>query len=273
MKLLEYNISPCVRAFSTMREGGFSKGAYGEFNANAFCGDQKEAVAANRQILANEIGIPQENFVYTHQVHSTFVREVNAHFVSMPKTERQNLLEGVDALVTNLPGYCLCISTADCIPVIIYDEKNQAIACVHAGWRGTLRRIVEVALEKMVNTYGTQPCDCKAVIGPGISLENFEVGDEVYEAFQGAGFDMETIAMRPQGQFAVTDNILSIRKEKWHINLPLCNTLQLTNMGVPAENIHNSCICTFDDYEHYFSARRLGIKSGRMITGAMIKPL
>lgn len=271
MKLLEYDIASEVRAFSTMREGGFSRGNYGEFNANAFCGDDKQAVANNRQILANEIGIPKENFIYTHQIHSTFVRVVNESFVSMSLAERQNLLEGVDALITNLPNFCLCISTADCIPIVIYDPEHHAVACVHAGWRGTLRRIAEIVMEKMTVTYGTNPAQCKAVIGPGISLEHFEVGDEVYDAFQSAGFDMPSITMRPNGQFAVVDGTLSILKEKWHIDLPTCNMQQLQACGIPTENIQLSNICTYANHDKYFSARRLGVKSGRMITGVMLK--
>lgn len=271
MKLLEYDIAPEVRAFSTMREGGFSRGNYGEFNANAFCGDDKQAVANNRQILANEIGIPKENFIYTHQIHSTFIRVVDQRFVNLPMAERQNLLEGVDALITDQPNYCLCISTADCIPIVIYDPQHHAVACVHAGWRGTLRRIAELAIEKMTATYDTDPAQCRAVIGPGISLEHFEVGDEVYEAFQSAGFDMDSITMRPKGQFAVVDGTLSILKEKWHIDLPTCNQQQLLSCGLLPANIQRTDICTYANYEHYFSARRLGVKSGRMITGVMIK--
>ena len=271
MKLLEYTLAPEVRAFSTMRSGGFSKGNYGEFNANAFCGDDKEAVRNNRKILATEIGIPQENFIYTHQIHSTFVREVNERFLQMPLAERQNLLEGVDALITNQPNVCLCISTADCIPIVVYDPQHHAVACIHAGWRGTLRRIVEVAMQKMQTTYHTNPADCKAIIGPGISLEYFEVGDEVYDAFESAGFDMTAISMRPNGQFAVVNNTLEILKEKWHIDLPKCNSLQLLECGLKAKNIDMCGICTYQNVDQYFSARRLGVKSGRMITGVMLK--
>lgn len=270
MKLLEYQIAPEVRAFSTMRQGGFSKGAYGEFNANAFCGDDKEAVRNNRTILANEMGIPQENFIYTHQIHSTFVRRVDEAFMNTPQTERQNLLEGVDALITNLPKVCLCISTADCIPIVMYDPAHHAIACIHAGWRGTLRRIAEIALERMTDAYGTNPKDCKAVIGPGISLECFEVGNEVYEAFETAGFDMNSISMRPNGQFAVSDGTLHIMKEKWHIDLPTCNQQQLIACGLLPENIELCGICTYSHADQFFSARRLGIRSGRTITGIML---
>ena len=106
--------------------------------------------------------------------------------------------------MSNLPKECLCISTADCIPVLCYDARHQAIAAIHAGWRGTVARIVSKALEQMRQVYGTEGKDVYACIGSGISQEAFEVGDEVYEAFRQAGFDMERIA---------------VRKGKWHIDL------------------------------------------------------
>jgi len=106
----------------------------------------------------------------------------------------------------------------------------------------------------MKDAYGSQPSQLKAVIGPGISLESFEVGDEVYQQFADAGFDMSSIARR---------------YEKWHIDLPLCNSQQLQEMGV--QDIQMSGICTFQQYESYFSARRLGINSGRIYTAVVLK--
>ena len=96
----------------------------------------------------------------------------------------------------------------------------------------------------------------KAVIGPGISLKNFEVGDEVYEAFSDAGYPMEQISRKEQ---------------KWHIDLWACCRLQLEATGIKAENIEESGICTYDEVEDYFSARRLGIASGRILTGIVLK--
>jgi copper oxidase (laccase) domain-containing protein len=93
-----------------------------------------------------------------------------------------------------------------------------------------------------------------AQIGPGISLDSFEVGDEVYETFQHEGFQMSTI---------------SRKDEKWHIDLPACNRLQLLDVGVESASIHHADICTYKHCEDYFSARRLGIQSGRIFTGIL----
>ena len=262
MKLLEYDIAPEVRSFSTTREGGFSEGNYGSFNANSYCGDNIEAVKKNRQLLADELGISLDNLIFTHQIHSTSIRLVNDNFLKMNKAERSNMLEGVDALITDKTGVCLCISTADCVPIVLYDTKLHVAACVHAGWRGTLQRIAETAVELMNKNYACQPENIKAVLGPSISLESFEVGDEVFSLFQEAGFDIDKIArhyLAPEEQM------------RWHIDLWECNRLQLMNEGVPAENIQISGICTFKNSDQFFSARKLGIKSGRIITGIMIK--
>ena len=101
------------------------------------------------------------------------------------------------------------------------------------------------------------PVTTKAIIAPGISLDAFEVGDEVYDAFRKASFPMDKVARR--------------YGEKWHIDLPEANRLQLVACGVSEKNIFLSGVCTHTSYEDFFSARRLGIKSGRIFNGIMIK--
>lgn len=105
-------------------------------------------------------------------------------------------LEGVDAVMTDVPKVCVSVSTADCIPILIYDRVHHAVAAVHAGWRSTVLRIPEAVLQAMAGAYGTRPQDVEAAIGPGISLEAFEVGNEVYEAFRTVGFPMGEMARR-----------------------------------------------------------------------------
>ena len=216
---------PEICAFSTTRRGGVSTGTYASLNCTPYTGDAPQCVSRNDA------------------------------FLSANEEQRHALLQGIDALVTDRPGICLCISTADCIPILLYDKKHQAIAAVHAGWRGTVNFIVGHALEQMRTFYGTDGADVSAVIGPGISLRAFEVGDEVYEAFRQADFPMERIARR---------------ESKWHIDLPEANRLQLLDFGVPSSAIETSGICTYTQYDDFFSARRLGVKSGRMLTGIML---
>ena len=244
-----YDFGEGVTAFSTTRRGGFSKGSYGEFNTNRYCGDNVEAIRQNRALLCGLLGIDDSRLLMPHQVHETEIVAVN-------ETTREAELEGVDALMTNIPGICIGVSTADCIPVLLYDKVHRAVCAIHAGWRGTVKRIVEKAIAAMTSTYSTRPADIQAQIGPGIHIESFEVGDEVYEAFANDGFEMGTIS-RKVGQ-------------KWHIDLPECNRQQLLASGVPAAQVAVSPICTYQHPETYFSARRLSISSGRIFTGILM---
>jgi hypothetical protein len=251
-----YDMGPEVVAFSSTRHGGCSKGNYASFNINRYCGDDEESIRRNRVALCQTIGIDEDRLVMPHQVHQTKVAKIDEAFLKLNAAERQEALEGMDALMTHLSGVCIGVSTADCIPVLLYDQERHVVCAIHAGWRGTVARIVEKALTAMTADYGTRMEHIKAQIGPGIHLDSFEVGDEVYETFAKAGFNMSSI---------------SCHREKWHIDLPLCNRQQLLTSGVPATSVSVSPICTFQHAADYFSARRLGINSGRIFTGIMMK--
>ena len=258
----EYTVADGVLAFSTTRKGGVSEGNYGEFNINEYCGDKPDHIAANRKLLADQIGISESHIVMAHQVHGVEVRQVTSELLALSSDVRQSMLEGVDALITDVAGVCIGVSTADCIPVLLYDEAHHAVAAIHAGWRGTVARIVQKTVQEMVSAYGTAPEGLKAVIGPGISLDNFEVGDEVYDQFEQAAFDMASIAGRRP---AVSQPL------KWHLDLPLCNQQILRQVGVREENIFMADICTYAHSDEYFSARKLGIASGRIFTAILLK--
>jgi YfiH family protein len=164
-----------VCAFSTTRHGGTSEGNHASLNINPYCGDKPEHVAANRNLLAAELGISTDRLILPHQTHGTETRIIGPEFCTLPEQIRQMLLEGVDALLTNVEGVCIGVSTADCIPVLLYDEEHRATAAIHAGWRGTQARIVSKAIVDMGVAYKTDTKKLKAVIGPGISQKNFEV--------------------------------------------------------------------------------------------------
>lgn len=243
---------PNISCFSTKRHGGFSQGTYASFNCNGFAGDNPDDVARNRQHLVELLGRGPIELVLPHQTHSDRVAIIDDTYIYKVEEERTALLEGVDALVTDQLDKCLCISTADCIPVLLYDPVRQAIGAAHAGWRGTVMCIVEKTLRVMTECFGTQPVDVRACIGPGISQEAFEVGEEVYEAFAQAGFEMERIACR---------------KGKWHLDLWEANRLQLLQQGVLPAHVEVAGICTYAHNDDFFSARRQGIHSGRILSG------
>ena len=248
-----------ISHFVTTRQGGVSKGAYASFNPGEYSGDNPEAVRTNRKLLSDAIGIPTERIFAPFQVHGAEIRSIEPSFLSLPLEEQQLYMHGVDALVTDVPEVCIAVSTADCVPVLLYAPDVKAVAAVHAGWKGTVKHIVSNVMDHLNKMFGTQGEDVIACIGPSISLESFEVGDEVYDAFEESGFDMSLISMK--------------KKEtgKYHIDLWEANRIELLNLGVPAEQIEVAGICTYIHHDEFFSARRLGIDSGRTLSGIMIR--
>lgn len=248
-----------VTAFSTTRHGGCGSGTYGTFNCTPYTGDEPAMVRANQSELCRQLGISAERLIIPYQTHSCNLLTIDDAFMRLTSDARHAMLQEKDAVMTAMHGICLCVSTADCIPILLYDATHDAIAAVHAGWRGTVERIVEQTLQAMHRTYGTQGTDVQAIIGPGISLNAFEVGIEVYEAFEKAGFNMEHIARwYPE-------------KGKYHLDLPAANRMQLLSCGVPLGQIYDSGICTYTQHRDFFSARRLGIKSGRILNGIILQ--
>lgn len=171
--------------------------------------------------------------------------------------QRKKRLEGIDALVTKEQDICIAVSTADCVPILLYSSEYRIAAAVHAGWRGTLNNIAGKTVATMTGKLGADPNKISAIIGPSISQEAFEVGAEVYEQFENKAFDMHEIATHING--------------KWHIDLWKANAMQLEAPGIRHENIHKANICTFSNCCDYFSARRLGINSGRIVSGIILR--
>jgi len=185
------------------------------------------------------VGLRLEDLALPRQTHSD-------HVLWMRASGRP---EDTDAVITDVPGLCVCVKTADCIPVLLYDLRQRVVAAAHAGWRGTVKRIVQLTIREM----GSRPHDLHAIIGPGISQAAFEVGDEVYDAFLQAGFPMERIA---------------VRQNKWHLDLPEANRWLLEQCGVP--DIQVAGLCTFSPSGRFYSARRDGLQTGRNFNGIML---
>lgn len=168
-------------------------------------------------------------------------------------------MHGVDALVTNVPGVCIAVSTADCVPVLLYAPDVKTVAAIHAGWRGTVQRIVAKTVRFLIDEHGADPCLMKAGIAPSIGPDAFEVGEEVVDAFREAGFEMPRILKR------------NVDTGKAHIDLWEANRLQLLSEGLSTGHIELAGICTYTHPDDFFSARRLGIKSGRILSGIIVK--
>ena len=265
--LLDYKLSPVTTAFSTTRvsphplspEEVKEKGNYAAFNVTHYCGDAPERVQKNKQWLCDTLHIQLNQLWLPRQTHTANVQCIDTPFLSKSATEQVDLLQDVDALITNLPQQCIGVSTADCVPILIFDEVHHAIAAIHAGWRGTVSKIAQHALQQMTLHYNTSPQHCKAIIGPSISVEAFEVGEEVVQQFLQAGFPQNIISHSPR-----------YATPRPHIDLWAANSWLLEQVGIPLSNIQIAGICTFSHSDTFFSARKLGINSGRIFTGIML---
>lgn len=148
-----YDIGPGVTAFSTTRYGGYSSGPYGGMNVNRWCGDDPETVARNMTALGNTLWpdkYKDGKIVIPHQTHGTKVVHVDSKLMAMSITERDKALESTDALMTDIEDVCIGVSTADCIPVLLYDNEHRAVCAVHAGWRCTVERCPVVVVGTQV---------------------------------------------------------------------------------------------------------------------------
>lgn len=192
-----------------------------------------------------------------HQTHSASIACIDSPDV------KPGSLEGIDALITDLPSIAIGVRTADCIPVLLYDPMNRVAGAVHSGWKGTVERITEKTVAEMVLRYRSNPADIRAAVGPGIGFGSYQVGEEVAMAFKKAGFPMDRIwdfrGPRQEGSMSGGH----------HLDLKECVRISLENSGLDPANITVSEIDTFTD-SRFYSARREGTHCGRNINAIKI---
>lgn len=238
------------KEITAFRIGRDAKAAdnYGGDSICRYTGDDLQRTLNNEAALKQMLGAAF--VVQPRQTHTANVAVVKGG-------ESMEDLQDIDAVVTPAHKVVIGVNTADCVPVLLYEPKAEIIAAIHAGWRGTAQRITDAAIKTVCSLGGT-PAEIHAHIGAAISGKNYEVGDEVVEQLQAAGLDTSSFARRyPESG-------------KYHVDLREANRLMLIEAGIAPENIFVSEICTFDSAECY-SARRMGIKSGRIFTGIMLK--
>ena len=262
-----------VQGFST-RFGGFSR-PYGgtALNLGFTKDDSKAAVERNRAAFSRELTSGSWPLVTLRQVHSDTIR-----FVEAPSKSQ---LVG-DGLLTSTPGLLLAIQTADCLPIILVDPKHRAIGVFHAGWRGTLKRMVEKGVGEMRRRFGSRPRDLKAVIGPGVHGCCYQVGNEVREQFESQfayaaklfreveerdpvrdKYPMLFLTARPPGHSELPKKIF--------LDLVEANRQQLLAVGVPAKSIEASPLCTSCNTDLLFSYRAEKGQTGRMMGAVGIR--
>lgn len=187
-----------------------------------------------------------------HQVHGCRVA-----IVDRPGMTREEL-EGYDALITHLPCVAIGVRTADCVPVLLYDPVRRVVAAVHAGWKGTVLHISQEVITAMAHDFECHPVDMKAVMGPAIGPDSFQVGEEVVTQFRESGFPMDDI-----WSFRGLSGGMPMSGGH-HIDLFKANRWLLERAGIPPDSIR---ICGIDTFttDAFFSARREGVRCGRII--------
>lgn len=272
------NIPWLIHGFST-RKNGFSR-AYGgqTLNLGFTKHDSRAAVERNRRRFLRQLGAVTRNrcwpLVTLRQIHSDLI-----HKVSGPPPQQ---LTG-DGLITSTPRILLAVQAADCLPLILVDVKNHAVGVVHAGWRGTLKRVAEKCVGEMRRNFGTDPAAIRAAIGPGIRSCCFEVGREVQEKFESQFSYSADLFSEVRESDPVREKyplfFLSARPPG-HTNLPgkifldlvEANRRQLINAGVLLANIEASELCTACCPDLLFSYRAEKGMTGRMMGVAGIRP-
>ena len=217
----------------------------------------------NYLALVDQLGIGLEDMVKSKQTHTDIVKIVT----------RQNGGDGIllpldenapyDGLITNEKNLLLCTVEADCVPVYFYDPVKEVIAMVHSGWKGTVKKISEITIQKMKDEFGCQPSDMLVAIGPHICKDCYEVGADLLEEFS------QSFGSQEAEKFFTPKN-----QEKYLLNLEEAVRFTLQKNGVPAENIFSAGVCTLhSQIEGYSfcSYRRTKSKTERMLTAIMMK--
>ena len=235
-----------VRHCFTTKRGGVSTGIYESMNLRLHSEDKRENVMRNFEIICGGIGINPESLILSNQVHEDNIVNVTradcGNGLYSP-----NKFKSADGLITDDPEAALVTFYADCVPVLLYDKKKKVIASVHSGWKGTVKRIAQKAVEKFKKDYGSSAEDIYAAIGPSIRLCHFEVGEEVADIFI-KEFGKETV---------------EYFGGKPHVNLQKAVKLQLAEAGITKTD--DSGICTYCNSDLLFSHRKTSGKRGNLV--------
>ncbi len=240
--------SEITHAFTT-RHGGVSDGYFGKMNLSFNVGDESIRVIENYRIICGHLGINPENLVLSQQTHTANVVTVTEKNKGTG-IFREYDYRDVDGLITNIPGVALVTHSADCCILAFYDPKKRVIAAAHAGWRGTVKEIGKVTVQKMQNEFGSDPKEIIVGIAPSIGKCCYEVDMPVYEKFAALEYlDLQSIFENK-------------RNGKFMLDLWEANKQILKNAGIREENIDITDICTNCYPDDFHSHRATNGKRG-----------
>ncbi len=249
---------PEISHFVSTREGGVSQGNFSGLNLGFRTGDDHFRVLQNRRILADAIGIGLEKFTFAMQNHTANINLVDSKGRGRGSAEHESALENTDAMITSVEKICLTVQTADCVPVLLYDPVERVIAAVHAGWKGTLKKVTGHTIEKMIQNYGCKAENILAAMGPANGPCCYEVGEDVCRETRIALGSTKGIlhpAKKP-GKFIF---------DQWN-----ANRLQMIDYGIREDHIETAETCTQCRHETFFSSRAHNGVTGRQAAGIML---
>lgn len=256
---VEYLASPLLETphgFST-RIGGVSTGIFESLNLGHRRGDDPERVRENYRRFCVATGTDGDRIVMTNQVHGNVVKVVGGADVK-PDLLAPTPFEA-DGLATNAPGVTLCVFSADCIPVLLFDPVKRAVAAVHAGWRGTATAIAAVAVETMKREFGSEAADIRAAIGPGIGPCCFETDGDVPAAMTERLGSLAAPYMEETGG------------GRWRVDLKAINRAILLKAGLKETltDVSNNCTCC--EHDRFWSHRFTKGERGSQAAVIMLK--
>lgn len=247
-----------IEAFVSTRQGGVSGAPYESLNLGLRVGDEAAKVVENRRLLFDAVGMSLERSVWCRQIHADGVVVVGDEDAGRGSTEEDSIVQDADALVTGTPGLPLCVTVADCVPVVIFDPERRVVGLAHAGWGGTVARISSRTVAVMRERFGCDPAAMVAAIGPSIGPAGYEVGEDVIERAR-AGF----------GERAA-EILAPAREGKAYFDLWAANRIDLEEAGVAAERIEVSAIATDENLGEFYSHRHENGQTGRFIAAASL---
>lgn len=263
--LLQYpaleRISFICHGFST-RMGGVSEGIYSSMSFKEDGDDSEANIRENYRRISLALGCDMKKMVRPQLCHGIRVHKVEKSDFGVGVLAKSTLLD-YDGLITDMPGVTLVATFADCVPIYFVDTVHKAIGLAHSGWRGTVNRIALHMLQAMKESYGTEPYDVTVAIGPCICGACYEVGQELFEAFQK---DFSGAVEKHTGIcFQDVCRLHTVSQEgekKYHLDLRLANLMTLLAAGVPRDQIVISDICSCCNPELIFSQRYTKGKRG-----------
>jgi len=224
-----------------MRHGGVSTKPWSSLNMATSVGDSRESVIENRRRITKCLSLREDSIFDVWQVHSNRV----IHAEASRKMDQPH--QKADSIITSKSNITLMMLFADCVPIMMYDPKNNVAALAHAGWQGTVNGVAGETVKSMQEKYACKPEDLIACIGPSICVDHYEIGKDVAEEVERSFKDTEQILIKIDG--------------KIHLDLQIANQIVLKKHGV--KKIQNSNICTAGNTSDWYSHRAEEGKTGR----------